>query len=269
MVEDTMSGTRFAWLQQCSCRYSYDSAVDFVSAVDPHDRGSLYSVDPGKSSPALANLVGQGGLLAFDLVPVGGAPQLWTVPAGPPTADPCPLPEGDLLGPNGSTDHGCRRLHAGDGANALDVEGGRVLAQRPDGTLLVVDAARDTVLQSWRFAPDELTGEALTGAQVVVSSVDAVRVYDIASGALRATWRLPADLSTPRLLDADGELAVYERGTAIHLLHLTDGRDVAVYARGQGESVDAAIEPQGLYYVYNVIGRVKPGRLAFVPRARL
>ena len=53
------------------------------------------------------------------------------------------------------------------------------------------------------------------------------------------------------------------------MLRLTDGRDVALHADGQGEEVDAAIERQGLYYVYNVIGRLKPGRLVFVPRARL
>ena len=133
----------------------------------------------------------------------------------------------------------------------------------------MLDAAGDKVVQSWQFAPNELTGAALSGAQVVVSSVDELRVYDVATGALRATWRLPTDLTTPRLRDANGGLAVYARGPAIHVVRLTDGRDVGVYARGQGEQPDAAIEPQGLYYAYNMIGRLKPGRLAFVPRAQL
>ena len=271
MFDDTVTGARFAWLQLCNCRYGDDSALLFRNVQDKRDVGSLYSADPGKSSPTLGNIVGQGGLIAFDLIPPGGSPQLWTVPPGTRSADVCPLPQIDPngYGSNGVTGHDCKRLLSGDGADALDVDGGRVLAQRPDGTLLVLDAAGDKVVQSWQFAPNELTGAALSGAQVVVSSVDELRVYDVATGALRATWRLPTDLTTPRLRDANGGLAVYARGPAIHVVRLTDGRDVGVYARGQGEQPDAAIEPQGLYYAYNMIGRLKPGRLAFVPRAQL
>jgi hypothetical protein len=52
-------------------------------------------------------------------------------------------------------------------------------------------------------------------------------------------------------------------------VRLADGRDVAVYAPRQAEVVSGRLERTGLVYLYNRLGARRPGRIAYVPLARL
>jgi hypothetical protein len=74
---------------------------------------------------------------------------------------------------------------------------------------------------------------------------------------------------TPRLVDAAVGFALYVRGGALHIVRLADGRDVAVYAPRQAEVVSGRLERTGLVYLYNRLGARRPGRIAYVPLARL
>jgi Tol biopolymer transport system component len=261
MYEIALSGSRFAWIQLCSCRYG--------SYNELHVRGPHESVTFGGgidyragTGVVLANLAGDRGLLAFDATPVAShdlaEQQLWIVPPrGGPGGD-CPAAGARI----------CKRLRSGDGAEVLDVDGGRILAAREDGTLLLL-SDDDRILNEWSLRPGERTGAQVTGGDVVVTTAQEVRVYDAASGALRNRWPLPADVVTPRLIDAAAGFAVYLRGGAVHVLRLGDGRDVALYAPRQSELVSAQLERTGLFYLSNRLGARTPGRLAFVPLARL
>src|SRR5204862_6122431 len=108
----------------------------------------------------------------------------------------------------------------------------------------------------------------LAGPDLVVRNAARLRVYDAASGKLRATWKLASRSASPFLGDVDSGIAVYQVGSALHLLRLDNGRD-RVFRQVKG-LIAARLEPGGLFYAYNVqTGGAKPGRVTFVPFARL
>jgi hypothetical protein len=68
-----------------------------------------------------------------------------------------------------------------------------------------------------------------------------------------------------RLEDVDEGLAVYVAGLAIHVLRLSDGRDITLRLVDEGSEARAQLEPEGLFYAYNQAWTTRPGRLGFVP----
>ena len=88
--------------------------------------------------------------------------------------------------------------------------------------------------------------------------------YDTDTGKRLATRPIGAG----SLVDLQGDIAIYIAGRRIHLLRLSDGRNVSIRPRGSGP-VLAAIESAGLYYAFNVAGSKRPGRVTFLPLDRL
>jgi hypothetical protein len=68
-----------------------------------------------------------------------------------------------------------------------------------------------------------------------------------------------------RLGGVEREIAVYVAGVAVHLLRLTDGRDVVVDLRTAAEPVYARLTSAGLFYSYTDPRRRPAGRAVFVP----
>jgi hypothetical protein len=68
----------------------------------------------------------------------------------------------------------------------------------------------------------------------------------------------------PSLVDFDGSLVAYSRGTRLHLLRVSDGRDVALRFKGQFGYASVKFWHGGLFYVYNVRGGPKPGHAGYV-----
>ena len=75
--------------------------------------------------------------------------------------------------------------------------------------------------------------------------------------------------SAAELEDAAGDLVLYVVGAAIHVLRLSDGRDVVIHTPDATEPVFARLVPNGLFYAFNVAYAKRPGRLVFVTRADL
>ena len=74
---------------------------------------------------------------------------------------------------------------------------------------------------------------------------------------------------TARTAEKLDRIAAYATGPEIHLLRVADGRDRMLRTEPAVGPVDAQLEPSGLFYSYNLVHARKPGRVSFVPRARL
>jgi hypothetical protein len=76
-------------------------------------------------------------------------------------------------------------------------------------------------------------------------------------------------VSGAEMEDAAGDLALYVVGAAIHVLRLSDGRDVVIDTPNATEPIFARLVPNGLFYAFNVAYAKRPGRLVFVTRSEL
>jgi hypothetical protein len=103
----------------------------------------------------------------------------------------------------------------------------------------------------------------LQGNDLAAAGGGKVVVFDTRSGHVKASRDLPAE---SRFQDYANGLATLVHGNSIHVLRLSDGKDVVVArprAKGiEGYSVASEIEPQGLYYTYTTS---KAGHVVFVP----
>jgi hypothetical protein len=67
-----------------------------------------------------------------------------------------------------------------------------------------------------------------------------------------------------RLLGRHGDV-LRSTGVAIHLIRLSDGKDVVLDIEDQTGASHAELEPTGLFYAWNEPHTRRPGWLAFVP----
>lgn len=102
---------------------------------------------------------------------------------------------------------------------------------------------------------------------------DTFAVYDWTTGTLLHTW----PVTPPYDFAVAGQLAVYSVNYArrpvppknVHLLDLTTGKDVAIATTTNIRHRDLAIGRRGLVYAVNPSTDTRPGRLVFVPTAKL
>jgi hypothetical protein len=73
----------------------------------------------------------------------------------------------------------------------------------------------------------------------------------------------------PELEAAQGDLAAYVVGAAVHVLRLSDGREIVVDTPNATDPAFARFVPSGLFYAFNESYAKRPGRLVFVPRPEL
>lgn len=174
----------------------------------------------------------------------------------------CPR-NSDLIG-SGHPPAVCRRLaHAAGGVTAA-VDAGRVLTVAPNGRVRLLSTS-DRVLRTWRLGPD-IVNARLRGRALAVQHGQSLDVYDTSTGARKQALPLASDGgSRPFLLDVQRDLVAYATGGAIHLLRLSDGRDVALDLPGAAPWLDARLEPTGLFVTWNQMYNRRPGRIAFVP----
>jgi hypothetical protein len=71
------------------------------------------------------------------------------------------------------------------------------------------------------------------------------------------------------LEDARGDLVAYLVGDAVHLVRLSDGREIVIDTPNATGPVFARYVPGGLFYSYNESYDERPGRLVFVTRSEL
>jgi hypothetical protein len=170
---------------------------------------------------------------------------------------------------------GSLRLLAVGGGLAVMRSGDDVAVRAPDGT--VVYAGTFAGLRAARIDAGVLL--VLTR----VGTTNSLWTVDMSSGRRSGPWSLPASrsagddvcgdpsgcrLAALRLADYQDGIAVYVAGRGVHLLRLSDRRDVTIRAAGVGP-VHAQLEPSGLFYSYSPAAAPGHGRVAFVPLARL
>jgi hypothetical protein len=155
----------------------------------------------------------------------------------------------------------------------FSVGGGRVVVGTQAGALVVLAPTSkpaglvrsnglraERVIAAFKYKPNEVDGAVTDGRTLAVRRSGAIDVIPLPGnhgGLGKRTLRVAAD----RLTDLDGNIAVYIRGHAIHLLDLTSGRSV-VFARTTVEPAGAQLEPDGLYIA-------SWRAIAFTPRAHV
>jgi hypothetical protein len=134
----------------------------------------------------------------------------------------------------------------------LDVDAGRVVVSGQNETRIL--AADGTMLLT---LPVPTLAAQLSGSDLVLATGGALRVYDALTGALRATWPLPAQTAghdcdlfgdpsclRPAPLTVGGlshGLAAYVIDGQVHLLRLADGTDRVVGPGTLARFMDAGL----------------------------
>ncbi|HEX6699748.1 MAG TPA: hypothetical protein VF101_03380 [Gaiellaceae bacterium] len=221
------------------------------------------------SGTMLGALAGGGSLVAFtsvqgewtgedvDLV----AKRLWRVDG----VRPRPLLSGRGLGDPVDVDAGRIALQGGAaGASVVDRNGRRISPLR-------VPELRSPPRAFYRIERRLV----LTGSRAAALVGRRLHVYDLGSGRLVASW--PLAKAPQELAGAASGLVVFVHGRSVHVIRLQDGHAAVFAVRAERvpranpgtRRVFADLSPHGLYYSYNVRGGRYPGRVVFVPRARV
>lgn len=255
--ELTLAGSRSAWIWD-----NYSMITSYLEVVAPGRKAAtLEYADEKGYGEMVGNLLGEGELLVYNTWGTGGGyeprkvvPTLWRVA--------------------GTTKH--KVVVGADALTAVDVDAGRIAVLRDDGRLVLLDQ-RGKRLGAFALGTKQMRREPstrrwpvrLTGALVVALRGTTIEVRDAATGTVRHRWPTVRSEAPIALEDARGNLAVYMAGLRLHLLRLSDGRDVALDLVDAEGPVHAELEPDGLYYSYNTSVGPKRGRVAFVPLHRL
>jgi hypothetical protein len=147
------------------------------------------------------------------------------------------------------------------------------LARLTSGPVVLLQPESGEERVRFEYAAGVARAARVSGSRVVVLRAGELDVLDPELGLVR-TWPVPSaqsygddhcgtircPLAALRLSDLDRNLAVYVHGNAIHVLRVSDGKDVVV--RRPASPVRAQLEPAGLSYSS---GR----RVAFIPRSEL
>jgi hypothetical protein len=211
-------------------------------------------------------VVGQGSLLAFTRWQLCGetgtpacgvgsvaivASSLYSVPLPPSAGSACP---GE---PFQCTQIGTAPSLVG----AISADSGRLALLRADGSLAVVNATGAVVsiypVTTW----GQTLAAELGGGELVQLSQGSLRHFDVMTGLLQHTWpvanvtaggtcrRLPCPSQLLTLEDVSGGLVAYTLQGQVHVLRLSDGRDVVVAAGTRAQFVTS-----GLVYAYESTG---------------
>jgi len=183
--------------------------------------------------------------------------EIWRFSAGDAGACPTPL----------ATSRGCRRLAAADGdLSILAFAGGRIAARTQSGAVRLLSATSGATLAEFPYAPGVVRAAALDARTLVVLRNGFLDLYSIGAGLAPRTLRLPvvpmygpanpppdaASAAPPTrvpqltLEDVDSDFAVYVVDRRVHLVRVSDGKDVVVAVAASGPA-HAQLEPSGLF----------------------
>jgi hypothetical protein len=253
MEEFVLAGTRVAWTVETDTNNL--DYTDLETGTPGRQALRVTSTDHNEGD-YLGNLAGDGPLLVYNTWRGGFrweggrvAPRLWRVV--------------------GERAAGARLVLAGpDALDVVAVGAGRIAVLRPDGRLVLLDS-KGKRLSAFRLGRQGVEAVTLTGSILVVLRGKTVEVRDATTGTVKHCWPAASSSGAIELEDAHGNFAVYVAGIAIHLLRLSDGRDLVLAIAKQAGPAHAELEPERLYYSYNETGSAKPGRVAFVPYREL
>lgn len=137
---------------------------------------------------------------------------------------------------------------------------GRIAIRLADGGVLILNESFPEIRRTYHYGPGVVRAAKLYGSRLVILRDGRLDWYDAVPAPTR-TLRLPRARSYGdgfcgrppcaraelRLEDLHRDLVVYVLGRQIHILRLTDGKDVVVRTPDEGP-VEAQIEGNGLSY---------------------
>jgi WD40-like Beta Propeller Repeat len=151
-------------------------------------------------------------------------------------------------------------------ATVASLDAGRIAVIRNGNRVSVL--SRDGGVRTFALGGPRVLGAALDGPQLVV--LQNTRITVLRPGRRTATWPARQGFGPPPELEgAKGDLAVYVVGAAVHVLRLSDGREIVIDTPNATEPVLARFVPGGLFYSFNASYAKRPGRLVFVARPEL
>jgi Tol biopolymer transport system component len=261
VAELVISGTRLAWVSYFGSNSGLWEELSTLrlGTRRPTRVSSTLALEQG-GGDEIDHLRGDAGRIVFTSrnFDHGETSTVWELVTG--RGSRCPWTDEGGLEPGADL---CRRLAAAPDSVSSAVDAGRVLTVAPGGIVRVLTFAGQLV-RTWTLGPGIADAE-LEGRTVAVQRGASLAIYDVSTGERRASWPLAANEgSVPRLLDVQGDRAVYATGGAIHVLRLSDGRDRALAIPGAAPPLSAQLEPGGLYVLWNRMYDRRPGRLAFI-----
>jgi hypothetical protein len=280
VTELALAATTAGWIEESAGDTIED--LTLATATVGHAKPNLsvlshvYENGTPNSDPTgdwLGNLFGSGTLLAFNTWHVCEELPTGTVDEGEMSYCSTPSPTSQIVdvtqNPLLQTDIGGAVKTVASGPTSttiVAVNGGRIAVQQSNGSVLLYSST-GALLNTISVTAGASAGTALSGTQLVTLGNGTLDVYDTASGTL--TKSIPITAPKPTLRGASGGIAVYVSGTALHLVRLSDGKDVTIHPSGSAP-VDAQITTSGLFYSYNVpTNHTAPGRVAFVSTANV
>jgi hypothetical protein len=151
-------------------------------------------------------------------------------------------------------------------ATVASLDAGRIAVLREGHAVSVLSPAGEIRT----FAFGRVLGAVLDGPRLVVLRSARLDVVDLSSGRRIVSWPVQRGFGpAPELEGADGNLAAYVVGIAVHVLRLSDGHEIVIDTPTATEPVFARVAPSGMVYSFNESYAKRPGRLVFVARSEL
>lgn len=266
IVEVALAGTRVAWVERALGNFEYltlytrspGAAKGLAIAAADNASGAKGGVD----GDYLGHVRGDGSMLVFDRWSICTAYPPGSI-VEPPPAAPC-----DTLAPTEVTEVtydeqlfrvGRKAPIATGVGSILAADAGRIVVHGAGGDVVLLDRT-GAVLRTLSFlVPTSFDAAALDGHDLVLQRGTALDVYDTSTGERTSTLAVPAGA---RLTDAALGRALAVSGSRVLLLRL-DGTGTEAFVAPR-RVVDAELEPDGLFYAYNLAGGSRRGRVVFV-----
>jgi hypothetical protein len=168
-----------------------------------------------------------------------------------------------------ATDAGKALVHTfTGGATVASLDAGRIAVLRGAHAVSVLSPGGE--IRTFAFHGADILGAALAGRRLLVLEGKRVIVLDLRSGLRIASWPVRRGFGPPpELEDAQADLAAYVVGATIHILRVSDGREIVIDTPNATTPVFARFVSTGLFYSYNESYSKRRGRLAFATNRQL
>jgi Tol biopolymer transport system component len=154
-------------------------------------------------------------------------------------------------------------------ATVASIDAGRIAVLRDGGKAVALLSAGGGV-RTFRFGGPGVVGVVLDGPRLIVLRSARLTVLDLRSGRRTGSWPVRRGFGpAAEIEDATRGLVAYVVGAAVHILRLSDGREIVIDNPNATEPVFARFVPSGLFYSFNKSYDRRPGRLVYVPRIEL
>jgi Tol biopolymer transport system component len=171
------------------------------------------------------------------------------------------------------TNHRRRQIVAfKDASRATDVGGP---TQDPEGRVVVPEVRGAVVFDRMGHevqhvsSPSDVLGAGVTGTRLVVVAARQLTVFDVRTRRPLLREDIAVAGSGVTFGGIGAGTTAYIAGTAVHVVDVTSGRDVAVHFPGVTDGVRVTLDDQGLFAAYRPLHTAGDARLTFLSTAQI